>query len=144
VNFLNTTLFAIWTMIAVFVFAALPSILVLKGWEARQAVPREIYDRERPHVLRLRPIWLWIASAAFGQIGRICSWMHESRLENLADYLSLFFFGVVILSYLIWAIRIVCQDDLDPRLIRFGRFVLWGSSFGMLAVAAIGYCAILK
>lgn len=139
----ETTLFAI-LMVGVVVGVALPVLVYVRGTRLWEEIPRDVYKRFPQRIGRLRPGYVWFAIIAFSLLRDFLAWRHFSGSVPFLKALGGVLLILVLLWQTIWAALVVRrQSELDARLVRFARFVLWCGSF-LLAVAALGFVAELR
>jgi hypothetical protein len=132
-------LFAIVAMAGVAVMT-LPLIVGARGWEAWQAIPREVYASTPQRVGRLRPIHLWITAGAIGCVGRIIEWAHQGTLNTLTESVSYLILGAVLAWHVFWAGNILRhQRELDVRLVRFAKYAVCAASIALLILLVGGF-----
>lgn len=135
-NVFNVILIAIGMPLAMTLGIVLPLAFAIKGRGAWKDIPREVYNQRPLRIFGIRPICIWIASAALGQMSSLFEWLKWPMAHDTTEAVSWVMFLVALISSLVWAIRIRADVSADGRMRHFARYAFWGSAAGLFLMAA--------
>lgn len=134
-SLIKVSLMAVVAMASV-IAMALPLILAVKGWAAWEAIPRDVYARERMTIFRLRPLALWSVFGIVSLVGRVCEWLHSPAGDDLVEGLLPGMMGLLLTAHLLRSLRLLRRGAaVDKRLRVFARYTMVGAAFGLLVLA---------
>lgn len=133
---LNVILVTLFAMLGI-ALMTIPLIVAMKGWEAWQALPKEVYAQERQQIIGLRPITMWVGLALLAGFADISEWLYWPLTHAATQSLGFGIIGVILSFHLIWAIRLLRRrSNIDPRLSLFARYTAGGSAIALLLLIA--------
>jgi len=102
----NVTLLAI-TMMVLVAIMTLPLIFGFRAWDAWQAIPRDVYARNRMTLFHLRSSVLWIAWCIINLLGRTCQWLQLPAFYTIIEPISIGFLGLLLTAHMVWSFRLI-------------------------------------